>query len=791
MTAIDSARAGAPSATADARAASTRVEGRLEPLSFALWSGAVMVAAMTLPVANWTDDLGLVPVVAAVGLLLGALLVASRFTGMGATALGIGYGGVVVLWQMTRTLDPGMAWRERVLDLARRVGVYVSVVISGEPSQDALMFVLAMAIVFWAIAAFGTWWCFRRGGVWLPVLLPGVAVFLNVYYYRFGTRLQPYLPVYLLIVLALIARVELLARLRTWERRRAQIASDVVSRATQAGMLAAAVLVALTWLGLPVSDVTVEPAEGATGARPLFGDLLSDALAGLRSPVNIYGEVFGSELRLAGGRDPGEKAVFQARAGDELPAGARLYWRARVFDTYQDGRWRSALGEATDFRPRHGDLAAASHAGRREIEFTISPFLPMRLLYFPAEVVWLNRSATLRLVPDAEAVEVLEATSAETLLPGDSYRLRSRVAAPLAGDLRRAGTTYPSTLDPVYWQVPDDLPDAVRRLAAAITRGAASPYDKAVAITEWLRANIEYDRRSPSPPPSEDPIAWFLFESRVGFCDYYASAEVLMLRSIGVPSRLAAGFAQGTYDAEDGSYYVSAADSHSWPEVYFPGYGWVEFEPTLSQPPLQRLGGPSAESENQEAAAGAGQDQSGLAEGGAGGPDLADRLAGVEEIEVPEPPPHAPRVVGYTFGLAAVVVLVLLLTPAGPAAARVVVGASDRLGLRPPEPLREWATRPSSEASRVFRRLAPWPARLGVRMDQDATPAERGRAVAELVPEHAEAVDDIVDAYTAERYGSIPPASGRAARAWRRLRLHLLRAWLARLLRGSRPVDEA
>jgi hypothetical protein len=81
-----------------------------------------------------------------------------------------------------------------------------------------------------------------------------------------------------------------------------------------------------------------------------------------------------------------------------------------------------------------------------------------------------------------------------------------------------------------------------------------------------------------------DPIDWFLFDYKKGFCNYSASAEVLLLRAAGVPARLAVGYAQGTPANSGGGFIVQEDDSHAWPEVYFPNYGWIPFEPTGSLP---------------------------------------------------------------------------------------------------------------------------------------------------------------------------------------------------------------
>jgi transglutaminase-like putative cysteine protease len=768
---------------------SARTDG-LDASSLSLWSAAVLVAAMALPAANWTDGLGYVPVTAAAGLVLGVLLVVSRFRGMTAVVLGLGYGLALILWQLTTALDLEMAWRERVLDLAARVATFISVVLAGEPSHDSLMFVLAMMLTFWAIAAFGTWWLFRRGGLWLAVLLPGVAVFLNVYYYRYGTRLQIYLPVFLLAALALVVRTELIRRRSDWQERRAQVSTDVSSRVTQAGIVAALLLVLASWLGPHVPDAQLESSSGVTGSRSPLNEFFSDALAGLRAPVNLYGETFASTLVLGAGRPPGNRVVFEATSPGVVPDGSRVYWRARAYDTYRDRTWEVALGETTDYRPREGEASDAVYAGRVDFDFSVSTFLPaMKLLFLPAEIAWVNRSAELLEVSEAgDVVDVLQAHSAETLLPGDSYRGRSRLAAPLAGDLQQAGTDYPDWVADAYLQLPADLPQRVERLAREITVEAPTPYDKAQAITSWLRANMTYDREVAAPAEDRDPVDWFLFDSRTGFCDYYASAAVLMLRSLGVPSRLAAGYASGEYDAETGEYVVSEADLHSWPEVYFPGYGWVEFEPTVSQPPLERAAGASG-------AAGSGgalPEEDAGADGSAaeGLPfDPFGRLEDVEDIQIPEAPvPPTPWLAYLLIGFV-LVAGVVYVTPARRAVAQAVVAGAKRVGRSAPSVVEEWAAEPASEAAGVFRRLAPWPGRLGVPLDRDATPTERAQAAGEVIPELDPAFQRIADAYSAERYGGIAPVQGEVSRDWRSVRPGLYRAWLLRLINLILPNE--
>ena len=99
---------------------------------------------------------------------------------------------------------------------------------------------------------------------------------------------------------------------------------------------------------------------------------------------------------------------------------------------------------------------------------------------------------------------------------------------------------------------------------------------------------IPYSLDVSAPPPDRDVVDYFLFDLNRGYCDYYATAMVVLTRLAGVPSRMATGYATGTYDEDRRQYIVTEADAHSWVEVYFPGLGWVEFEPTAGLTAIQR-----------------------------------------------------------------------------------------------------------------------------------------------------------------------------------------------------------
>src|SRR2546423_5090616 len=148
-----------------------------------------------------------------------------------------------------------------------------------------------------------------------------------------------------------------------------------------------------------------------------------------------------------------------------------------------------------------------------------------------------------------------------------------------AGKLRAAPTEYSSDIRSTYLQLPPGLDPRIQEFAREITRKATTPFDKAVAIENHLRSRFAYTLNL-TGKPGGDPLAHFLFQTRAGHCEYFASAMIIMLRTLGIPSREVNGFLRGEYNDLAGDYIVRASDAHSWVEVYFPGTGWVAFDPT-------------------------------------------------------------------------------------------------------------------------------------------------------------------------------------------------------------------
>jgi transglutaminase-like putative cysteine protease len=759
----------------------------------------VGTSSVSLTAADWTDSLKLVPTIGILGVLFSAWLARSRLHGAIAWVLLTLSGIVVVLFQVGRIFEPGILWRDKLLSIYDRILATVDVISRGEPNMDSLLFVLILAILYWFFGTVAAWRVFRNRGFWVAVLLPGIALLVNAYYYIGPVHLDLYLAFYLLIALLLAMSVEHVNRQAVWNMIRAQVPPNLLLRIGRAGFLSALVLILFAW-ATPALARTQQLSVIWDSLNDPFtevGDWFSDLFASLQVSEDDVSDFYGSELRLEGGSDPGVSLVMEVHP-DGVPSRlGRFYWRAQIYDEYLSGMWKATLGENRSFNPNDGNLPLPEYAAREDFEVTFTPATAvLRQIYLPSQPVWVDRVSQVRLVEmDGEPVDVLTVSVRGIVFRSEGYETRASVAVPTGLLLSQAGENYPDWVTDNFLQLPRGITERTIDLAAELTEGLDSPYRKAVAITAWLRSAFTYSRTTEPPPAFRDPVEWFLFEYGIGFCNYYASAEVVMLRSLGIPARLATGYARGTLDVTSGVYSVNSRDAHAWPEVFFPGYGWVEFEPTPSQPPLFRPEG--------SIAAGVGDDEPFEGESeDATDPAAEDQLDDNLIEEGPELVPDAPistlilSWLRYVFLALPIVlagsIVVISLSPMLRSRAKVVAGQlMERLGVSPPNGLKADADQASWQtvSGRVYARWSRWLSRLGIELNRAQTPNERQGAFQEKVPEAAEFGETIVQAYARERYGGLEVDNKEIRRTWWRMLPELWRAWFkARARRREKEI---
>src|SRR2546425_3749838 len=274
---------------------------------------------------------------------------------------------------------------------------------------------------------------------------------------------------------------------------------------------------------------------------------------------------------------------FRGRLGDApvmyVRTGAPAYWRGLVFDLYRDGAW------------------TASKTGYREMQ----PFVPPRFLPPPPPHnlgTFVQTFRLLRPLPSvinaAYPIESLYAPVAalredlygtfhtpDQLRPGQTYSVVSYLPDLSPDELKQ---------DPYVFNPPDENPEYLNHsalsrqaqdLARRVTQDhSANEFDLVMSLTSYLQQNYQYTQELGHVAPGRDPVDWFLFDVKKGYCEQFATAETLMLRSLGVPARLATGYSTGDYNPVLDQSIVRERDAHAWVEVWFPNHGWVPVDPS-------------------------------------------------------------------------------------------------------------------------------------------------------------------------------------------------------------------
>ncbi len=317
------------------------------------------------------------------------------------------------------------------------------------------------------------------------------------------------------------------------------------------------------------------PVPGAAGARSRFG--------GAPAPVEDRGQA-GTRAYSGDDLDLHQRGDLSDEPVATVPADSPTLWRSTAFDHYDGRTWTRPTSTVLDGGPTY-EVAAATGPIREDVVALHGS--TDGTIWSPGPLVSVDASGSrVPLVDDQGSVQ----------LPGiaGGYRVTSETMATDPARLRsRSGKDVE---DPRWRLLPSALPVRVSDLAQRLAGGATSRYDAAEAIAAWLRGNATYRLDSPVPGPTEDAVDRFLFVDRVGFCEQFASAEVVLLRSIGIPSRLVTGLAYGV-PAGPGERLYRVADLHAWVELWVPGVGWVSSDPTAGvalapspAPPLrQRL----------------------------------------------------------------------------------------------------------------------------------------------------------------------------------------------------------
>jgi transglutaminase-like putative cysteine protease len=573
-----------------------------DPLSALLLICALLTAVTRLVVTRWTEELYIIQTLVFIGALLGMAIGQSRFSKRVVFWMSLGYSIVIVPWQLNMTGPTGLEWQLRLQILYQRLQSTTNLLIAGKPVQDNILFLTLMSCLFWVLSLHAGYSLTRYAAPWQAVLPSGLGLLVIQSYDPYLARRAWFLAAYLLFSLTLVSRVYYIRQRYNWRLNRMHLPPDVGFDWTRFSVGVVVFLTLFSWT-IPALAQTLPTASHIweIAHRPLVSlqDKLSNGFASLRSSVGLVNDYYSNRLSLGRGVTLSDNPIFSVTTPLSNAPNIRYYWRAYVYDDYQNGQWKSTQSQVEDVNADKPFGSEEPVAGRVIQLFGIKPYSLISTVYTPAQPLWVSVPArvTLGVAPDG-MVDVAGLQARDLVSAGNTYQVESSITNANAAELQAAGTNYPQWILDHYLKLPPDITSRTRRLAQDLSGGLTNPYDIAEAVTNYLRT-YTYSETIAQPPSNQELMDWWLFDYKKGFCQYYSTAEVVLLRSLGIPARMAVGFAQGVVQPGAQSqgqetsitYLARQRDSHAWPEVYFPGIGWVEFEPTTSQTPLIRPSG--------------------------------------------------------------------------------------------------------------------------------------------------------------------------------------------------------
>ncbi len=338
------------------------------------------------------------------------------------------------------------------------------------------------------------------------------------------------------------------------------------------------VIVAVAFVALPNSfHLGVRPApQHHVGTTPPRAQASPADEPGARSQA-IADPASGSlDLRVRG--ELGDAPVFVVSA-DSPP-----YWRGSVYDDYDGTRWtitgtaRTTSWDVVSSEQKNPEDEAVRGETRTDAVHIVST-RPLRVVFAPGTAIAYTGAGAV--TSDVDGNPRLAISDSGPASSRD-YDVVSTRPLPDNETLSTVPARSDKPTDRRWSQLPPQMPARVKALATQLAAGASSRAAVVTAVDEYLRAHEVYDLNSPLPASGDDAVDDFLFISHRGFCEQFASAAAVLLRSVGIPTRLVTGYSHGDLSAEPGKRLMRAANAHAWIQVWYPGIGWIDNDPTAN-----------------------------------------------------------------------------------------------------------------------------------------------------------------------------------------------------------------
>ncbi len=562
---------------------------------FLLFVAANMLAG-SIAAAEWAPDGSVVLFVAPLALLLSAVLARRPLHALPAWLLLLAYGVLLTTVYLGRLVPtPGALFAGRGDDVFRRqwallldrAGSWLLAVTEGGSSQETIVFAAGLGLGVWLLVAYAAWAVFRQRRPLAGLTLLGLALGVNGFYAGYETH-RWFAAAFAGLAALLIAALHYANLEYGWRQRRVDYSPEIRFEilAVAAGV---AIMLLVASFTLPAINVReIARAFRELGAVQQSEQAFDRAFGGVRRPQLGSEPAFRAggpgvlprAFLLGGAPELYETVAMTASVRPAHPAAT--HWRAASYDIYTGRGW--ALSEEREelWAPTVA-IAQPALAGQTAFTQTVRWLADDRtILYTVGLPLAFDQAVRLHWRGREDFSRAVRASR------GAAYEATSRLVTASPAELRAAGSgAIPDLILSRYTNFPEELPQRVRALAQEVAGGYDNPYDMARALESFLR-QYPYSLQVSSPPPGRDPVDFFLFDLQTGYCDYYATAMAVMARSLGLPARLATGYLAQLTD-ERGVQTIYQINAHAWPEIYFAGYGWVEFEPTTPFPARAEL----------------------------------------------------------------------------------------------------------------------------------------------------------------------------------------------------------
>jgi transglutaminase-like putative cysteine protease len=543
-----------------------------------LWSGLACLTILSFQIIHWTNPQPAYIAVLWVAIVLATInvLVARSVWLILVTSV---VGGLLIsIWQ-TVILFPAPDGYSVAGATGYSFSHWANALFQASPSENNLYFSLFLVIITWVWGYLGTWRLLKYYSIWPAAFVGLVIILVNLAFLK--SSYYGYFYTFLLLAILLISYVYFM-RYNLRNGYFPKLASRSPLWMVGLTVLFSGILVLMIlWSPQIRADQLRRMIETRTKQSNSFEDIQINIFKSVSSKETIVKNTDQDLLRFSNHPNLSNNVQFLITSSD-VPN----YWRVRRYDIYNHWGWSTSTYQ-DEFQNIGQSLTPSETAAiRKVISYTVQDKIRTDVILSSGRFLTANVPSILHVFPPVDADQVtgpqddLVSVSAPHIYQVDErYTVKSEIIKPAVEQLQKAGNVVPDSIKQQYLQLPSDMSQDVNRLARTLTRGITSNYQKVMAVSNYL-AKFNYVLDGTYPPDNSDAVQNFLFDQQSGNCTNFTSAAVVLLRSAGVPARFCTGYIPHFVDKNANSFVVLAKDYHAWPEVYFPGYGWIEFEVT-------------------------------------------------------------------------------------------------------------------------------------------------------------------------------------------------------------------